>query len=107
AEYIMTYNSKGKQVLEVPEGMISISGDALYSSQGKSNAMEAGTRFRYHFNNRYATGILLHARYESNNGEIIPGISFHLIGLTIRLGYEIFFKHSTTNMLSIGIRYNW
>ena len=107
AEYSVTYNDRGKMMLIIPEGMLSISGDVLYSNQDKFNAIEAGTRFRYHFNNNYAIGILLHGRYENNNGEIIPGISFNLAGLTVRIGYEAFFKHSTTNMLSIGLRYNW
>jgi hypothetical protein len=106
-EYINTYNNKGRQTLETPEGMISISGDILYSNQEKFNAIEAGMRFRYHFNNLYAIGALLHGRYENKNGEIIPGISFHLAGLTVRLSYEAFFKHRVTNMLSLSLRYSW
>jgi hypothetical protein len=107
AEYNIAYNNKNRQILTAPEGMISISGDVLYSNQGKFHAIEAGTRFRYHFNAHYAAGILLHGRYENNNGEIIPGVSCSLAGLTIRAGYEIFFKHSATNMLSISLRYSW
>jgi hypothetical protein len=107
AEYIVSYNSAGRSVLEVPSGMISVSGDILYSNQGVFNAIEAGVRCRYHFNNTYAAGVLLHGRHENGNSEIIPGISFHLAGLTLRIGYEAFFKHSITNMFSLGLRYSW
>jgi hypothetical protein len=107
AEYILTYNNRGRQVLNIPAGMISVSGEVLYSNQDKFNAIEAGMRFRYHFNNQHAIGFVLHGRYEDKNGEIIPGISFYLSGITIRVGYEMFLKHSETNMLFVCLRYNW